>query len=197
MPILAAAAALLFAAFPAETDLDRLARQALPATVVAEGVILHYDPGAIAEGVASAEARRASAALRALEARLETRLEGAAEIFLYRDAAEFAARTGAPAHWECLASGPRSIHLPRGAAIRHEIAHLLAQRFPGAAGRDPGGLLREGLAVWVEGDDRGIPVAVWAAVCGRVGLLPPLADLRDLWPEGPPRPLPDRGRIRC
>ncbi len=183
----AAAVAALAATDPALTDLDRSVLEALSATVDGGPVIVHYDPASLLPADASAEVDRARAAMALLEKRLEARLDGPAHLFLYRDAEEFRARTGAPPAWGAFAAGPRSLHVPRGAPLRHELTHLLAHRFPGAEGRDPGGLLREGLAAAMEGADHGVPVSSWAAAYARFGLLPTLASLRDRWPEGPPR----------
>jgi hypothetical protein len=185
----AAATALVLAlgADAALTDLDRRALETLTAERSEGGVAVHYDPATVTAAEAGEEAARAAAALASLEAILDVRLDGPAHVFLYRDDAAFAAATGAPAHFGAFASGPRSVHLPRGAPVRHELTHLLARRFPGCADRDPGGWLREGLAVAMEREDRGVPVEAWAAVAARLGLLPGMADLRARWPEGPPR----------
>lgn len=172
---------------PALTDLDRSVLAALSATRDIGTVIVHYDPASVPAADANAEADRARDALALLEKRLEVRLDGPAHLFLYRDGAEFHARTGAPPAWGAFAAGSRSLHVPRGAPLRHELTHLLAHRFPGVGERDPGGLLREGLAVAMEGEDHGVPVSSWAAVYARLGLLPSLASLRDRWPDGPPR----------
>jgi hypothetical protein len=175
------------AAEPGLTDLDRRVLEALTGTREAGAVVVHFDPATVRAADAEAEAARARAALVSLEERLDARLEGKAHLFLYADLAEFRARTGAPAAWEGFAAGPSSVHVPRGAPLRHELTHLLARRFAGPSARDPGGLLREGLAVAMEGTDRGIPASSFAAVYARLGLLPALADLRDRWPAGPPK----------
>ncbi len=181
------AAALALATDPALTDLDLSVLEALSATRDIGTVVVHYDPASVRPADANAEADRAQAALALLEKRLEVRLDGPAHVFLYRDAEEFRARTGAPPSWGAFAAGPRSLHVPRGAPLRHELTHLVARRFPGCAEKDPGGLLREGLAVAMEGEDHGVPVSSWAAVYARLGLLPSLASLRERWPTGPPR----------
>ncbi len=193
MLLLAAAAALAGPAPADVTDLERRVLEALTGTRESGAVVVHFDPATVPASDAGAEAARAREVLAGLEARLETRWEGKVHVFLYADGAEFRARTGAPAAWEGFAKGDASLHVPRGAPLRHELTHLLARRFPvpgsdpPAAAADPGGLLREGLAAAMEGTDRGIPVSSFAAVYARLGLLPPLADLRDRWPEGPPR----------
>jgi hypothetical protein len=187
MLLLALAAALGDATDPALTDLDRRVLDTLSATLDGGPVIVHYDPASVRPADAAAEADRAREALALLEKRLDARLDGPAHLFLYRDGEEFRTRTGAPPAWGAFAAGPRSLHVPRGAPLRHELTHLLARRFPGAADRDPGGLLREGLAVAMQGEDHGVPPSSWAAAYARFGLLPPLASLRERWPEGPPR----------
>ncbi|MCK6481249.1 MAG: hypothetical protein L6R43_14255 [Planctomycetes bacterium] len=168
------------------TDLDRRVAAALSATLDRAPILVHYDPAALSEGWAAREGDRALGALRLLEARLDLRWEGTAHLFLHRDEESFRAATGAPGEWAAFATGTASIHLPRGAPVVHEMTHLLAHRIPGAAGRDPGGLLREGLAAAMEGEDHGVEVLSWAAVYARLGLLPRLADLRDRWPSAPP-----------
>jgi hypothetical protein len=171
---------------PALTERDRRALAVLTAAVEGAGIHLHYDPATVPRATADAEAARAREALAALERLLEVRLDGPAHLFLYADAADFRARTGAPAAWGAFAEGPRSLHLPPGAPLRHELAHLLARRIPGAAERDPGGLWREGFAVALEGSEHGVPLAAWAATYRRVGLLPALGPLRERWPTGAP-----------
>ncbi len=189
MTIPASFALLLLAADadPALTDLDRRVLAAMPASLEAGPVLVHYDPAALSVGRAEQEGERALAALRRLERDLEVRFEGRAHLFLHRNEEAFRAATGAPQEWGAFASGPRSVHLPWGAPVVHEMTHLVAHLFEGAGDRDPGGLLREGLAVAMEGEDRRVPVVSWAAVYARLGLLPPVADLRDRWPAGPPR----------
>jgi hypothetical protein len=169
------------------TDLDRRVLEVLVGRIEAGPIVVHYDPASVPGDDAAAEAGRARESLAALEKRLEVRYGGAAHVFLYRDAAEFRARTGARPEWGAFAQGPRSLHLPKGAPLRHELTHLLAHRFAGLDGRDPGGLLREGLAAAMEEGDRGVPVGSWAAVYARLGVLPALGELRDRWPDGPPR----------
>jgi hypothetical protein len=171
---------------PALTERDRRALAVLTAAVEGEGIRLHFDPATVPRATAEAEARRAREALAALERLLDLHLDGPAHLFLYADAADFRARTGAPAAWGAFAEGPRSLHLPPGAPLRHELAHLLARRIPGAAERDPGGLWREGFAVALEGSEHGVPVAAWAATYRRLGLLPALGPLRERWPTGAP-----------
>jgi len=184
MRALCAVLALLAAdGLPADPDLGAAATHT--SAIEAGGVRVRWDPAAIPPERARAGADRAAAALRAVESALDQRLEAPPTLFLYRDAADLAARTGAPAAWGAFAHGDRSVHAPLGAPLRHEWTHLVARRFRGA-GRDPGGLLREGLAAAMEGSDRGIAVGDWAAVERRLGLLAPLADLRLRWPAGPP-----------
>ena len=172
---------------PGLTDLDRRVEASLSAIHEEGPVVVHYDPAALSEGWAAKEGRRALDALRLLEARLDVPWEGRAHVFLHRDEESFRAATGAPAAWGAFASGPRSLHLPRGAPVVHEMTHLVAHRIPGCEGRDPGGFLREGLAAAMEGEDRSIPVASWAAVYARLGILPAPGELRARWPEGEPR----------
>lgn len=194
MPAPAALALLLALLAPSDppapdpdlTDLDRRSLAVLPAVHDHPPLRVHFDPADLTEGWAAWEGRRALEALRRIEATLEIRFEGRAHLFLYRDEEAFRAATGAPREWGGFASGPRSIHVPRGAPLLHEMTHLAAHAIPGAAGGDPGDLLREGLAAALEGEDHGVPVHSWAAVYLRLGLLPSLAALRRPWPGGPP-----------
>jgi hypothetical protein len=181
-----ATAVLLLAegADPALTDLDRRVLPALKAVHEAGPVVVHYDPASVPAIEAEAEGARARAALEAIQARLHERLDGPAHLFLYRDAGEFRERTGAPPSWEAFAAGARSLHVPTGAPLRHEITHLLGHRITGSVERDPGGLLREGLATAMEGADQGVPVSSWAAIYMRLGLLPSVKEMRERWPEG-------------
>jgi hypothetical protein len=180
-----AVAILLLSADAAPADPDRAAEATHRAEAAAPGVVVRFDPARVGPEAAVREAGRASRALRDLEVALEQRLDAPARLYLYRDPAELAARTGAPSAWGAFAWGERSIHAPLGAPLRHELTHLLARRFPGAA-KDPGGLLREGLAAAMEETDRGIAVEDWAAVERRLGVLPSLGALRDSWPDGAP-----------
>jgi hypothetical protein len=183
--LLLAAAVLADAVDPGLTDVDLKALASMPATAIAGEVVVHFDPATVRSADAEREAVRAREALALLETRLGTRLEGAAHVFLYRDREQFRVSTNSPHSWGGFASGARSLHVPRGAPLLHELCHLLALRFPGCSGKDPGGFLREGLAAAMEGTDRGAPVSSSAAVYARLGVLPPLRWLREKWPEEP------------
>lgn len=174
----------------------------LSAEKKAGALVVHYEPTSWMKTILPEFERVQTKALADLERALGMKYQGEINVFVYLDAAEMRELTGAGEGVGAYAAGS-CLHTPFHTLPHHELTHILCTQWNdarnGAVPHDAAAtdyarpeykFVVEGLADALTRVGRlGVPIRSWVATYRRLGWVPPLAAVREKFPEtGTPAP---------